>query len=129
RRIAQGPDGGGWDSFERTLLQMADQLYRNSSVDDATWKSLSAQYDLEHLMDAVETVNHFTFLSLLYNSLGVQPDDGLTDRLPTDVPYRIKVAQPGPPLTIARVDAPPGPGIAVGRTFGRYPKLNQPRTL
>jgi 4-carboxymuconolactone decarboxylase len=127
RRIAQGPDGRGWDPFERTLLQMADQLYRNSSVDDATWKSLSAKFDLEHLMDAVETVNHFTFLSLLFNSFGVQPDEGLMDRLPTDVPYRVTVAQPEPPLTIARVEAPPGAGIAVGRTFARYPKLNQPR--
>ena len=36
RRVAQGPDAAGWDPFERTLLQLADQLYLNSSVADAT---------------------------------------------------------------------------------------------
>ncbi len=128
RRIAQGPDAAGWAPFEKTLLQAADQLYRNSSVNDATWKSLSAQYDLEHLMDAVETVNHFTFLALLYNSIGVQPDEGLADRLPANIAYRINVPNPEPALTVARVDPNPGPGIAVGRTFARHAKLNQPRS-
>lgn len=129
RWIAQGPDARGWDAFERTLLQMADQLYRNSSVNDATWKALAARYDLEHLMDAVETVNHFTFLSLLNNSFGVQPDEGLTDRLPTNIPYRVTVPDPEPPLKVARVDPLAGPGIAVGRTFRRHPKLSEARGL
>jgi alkylhydroperoxidase family enzyme len=128
RRIAQGPDAPGWDAFEKTLLQTADQLYRNSKVSDATWAALSARYDLEHLMDAVETVGHFLFLGQLANSLGVQPDGGLSDRLP-DVPYRITVSDPEPALTKARVDALPGPGIAVGRTFSRHAKLNAVRTL
>ena len=60
-------------------------------VTDATWQTLSATFDLFHLMDAVETVNHFTVLSMLYNSFGVQPDEGSVDRLPTDVPYRSTV--------------------------------------
>lgn len=123
RRIAQGPDASGWDAFEATLLRLADQLYRNSSVTDATWQALGATYDLYHLMDAVETVNHFTFLSMLYNSFGVQPDEGASDRLPTDVPYRIVVPQREPPPKTARVAPGEGRGIAVGRTFARYPKL------
>jgi alkylhydroperoxidase family enzyme len=97
-------------------------------VSDATWAALSAQYDLEHLMDAVETVGHVLFLGQLANSLGVQPDAGLADRLP-DVPYRINVPDPEPPLRSARVTPNPGPGIAVGRTFARHPRLNQARTL
>ena len=127
RRVAQGPDASGWDGFERTLLRMADQLYRNSAINDATWKALSAQYNLERLMEAVETVNHFTFLAMLSNSLGVQPDEGTTDRLPRDVPYRVVAGDPEPPLTAARVEPLPGDGIAVGRTFARHKALNQPR--
>jgi 4-carboxymuconolactone decarboxylase len=127
RRIAQGPDATGWDPFEATLLRMADQLYRNSSVSNATWQALAASYDLFHLMDAIETVNHYTVLSLMYNSLGVQPDQGSRDRLPDDIPYRVVVPSRESPLTVARVEPVPGPGIAVGRTFGRHPKLAEPR--
>jgi len=127
RRIAEGPDAAGWDRFEATLLRLADQLYRNSAVNDATWKELTAKYDLFNLMDAVETVNHFTVLSMVYNSLGVEPDEGMTDRLPTDVPYRVVVAEREPPLAVARAEPVAGDGIAVGRTFARHPKLNAAR--
>jgi len=125
--IAGGPDARGWDGFEATLLRMADQLYRNSAVNDLTWKALAAAYDLDQLMDAVETVNHFTVLSLLYNSFGVQPDEGSTDRLPSDMPYRVVVPEREPPLAVARVEPVPGDGIAVGRTFARNPRLAEPR--
>ena len=127
RRVAQGPDAAGWDGFEATLLRFADQLYRNSSVNDTTWKALGASYDLFHLMDAVETVNHFTVLSLLYNSFGVQAERGASDTLPADVPYRINVPEREPPLAAARVDPIAGTGIAVGRTFARHARLNQSR--
>ena len=125
KRIAQGPDASGWDPFEATLIRLADQLYRNSSVTDATWKALSAGYDMFHLMDAVETVNHFIVLSMLYNSFGVQPDEATKDRLPTDVQYRVVVPMREAPLKVARFEPPAGRGIAVGRTFGLYPKLSQ----
>lgn len=125
RRIAQGPDTAGWDPFEATLLRLADQLYRNSSVTTPTWQALSANFDLFHLMDAVETVNHFIVLSQVYNSFGVQPDEGLSDRLPKDVPYRLAVPMREPPLAKARVEPNEGRGIAVSRTFSKYPKLNE----
>jgi 4-carboxymuconolactone decarboxylase len=125
RRIAQGPDTSGWDPFEATLLRLADQLFRNSSVTGATWQALSARYDMFNLMDAVETVNHFVVLSMIYNSFGVQPDEDTTDRLPKGVPYRIVVPQREPALTVARFEPAAGRGIAVGRTFARYQKLNE----
>ena len=123
RRIAQGPEASGWDPFEATLLRLADQLFRNSSVTDATWQMLAASYDLFHQLDAVETVNHFTVLSMLYNSFGVQPDADMPDRLPRDVPYRVVVPPREPPLAAARVTPNEGRGLAVGRTFQRYPQL------
>jgi alkylhydroperoxidase family enzyme len=39
RRIAQGPDAQGWSPFDATLLRTVDQLYRNASITDATWKA------------------------------------------------------------------------------------------
>jgi alkylhydroperoxidase family enzyme len=126
-RIAQGAGAQGWEPFEATLLRMADELYRNSAVSDRTWKGLAARYDTYHLMDAVMTVADFTTLSLMYNAMGVPPDEGVVDRLPTDVPYRIDVPEREPPLTVARVEPLEGSGIAITRTFARYPKLAEPR--
>ena len=125
RRIAEGPDASGWERFDATLLRLADQQFRNSSVTNATWKALSERYDLFNIVDAVETVNHFTMLSIFYNSLGIQPDAEAKDRLPADVPYKITVPTREPALTVARISPNQGRGIAVGRTFGRYPLLNQ----
>ena len=127
-RVAQGPNASGWDAFETILLELADQLYLNSSVTDATWQALGAHYDEHQLMDAVETVNHFTVLSMIYNSFGVQPDAETTDRLPTDVPYRIVAPSRAPRLTTARLNPLDGPGIAVSRTFARHAALAQPRS-
>jgi alkylhydroperoxidase family enzyme len=127
RRVAAGPDAAGWETFEKTLLQLADQLYRNSSVSNRTWTALGGTYSEHQLMDAVETVNHFTMLSMLYNSFGVQSNAPPADRLPADVRYRVNVSDPEPPLARARVEPVPGDGIAVGRTLARHPKLNEAR--
>lgn len=123
-RIARGPDAG-WEPFDATLMKMTDELYVNSSVSNATWTAVMAQYDLFHAMDAVETVNHFVVLSMIYNVFGVQPDAEWKDRLPTDVPYRVAVPTREPALASARVEPGEGRGIAVGRTFSRYAKLNE----
>jgi 4-carboxymuconolactone decarboxylase len=127
RRIAEGPRAAGWAPLESALLRLADELYRNSAVSGATWTALAGAYDEHHLMDAVETVNHFTLLSTMYNSFGVQPDEGTKDRLPLDVAYRVEVPAREPALTSARVEPLPGDGIAVSRTLARHPTLNQAR--
>jgi alkylhydroperoxidase family enzyme len=128
RRIAQGPNQRGWEPFEATLLRLTDELFRNSSITDATWKALSASYDMFHMMDAVMTVTDFATASLMYNALGIQPDEGATDRIPSDIPYRVVVPKREPALKVARIEPVEGPGIAIGRTFQRYPKLAAPRS-
>jgi 4-carboxymuconolactone decarboxylase len=128
RRVAEGAGAQGWTDLEATLLRMTDELYRHALVRDATWQALAARFDLFGLMDAVETVNHFTTLALLYNSLGVQPDDGLSERLPRDVPYRLFAGEREPPLQTARVEPGEGTGLAVSRTLARHPRLNEARS-
>jgi alkylhydroperoxidase family enzyme len=123
KRVAQGPEAGGWDPFEATLLRLTDQLFRNSSMTEATWQALAAQYDMFHLMDAVETVGHFTMMAMVYNSLGVEADAGMADHLPKDLPYRVVVPSREPALTTARFTPLEGRGISVNRTMARHPKL------
>ncbi len=126
-RVAAGPDAAGWDPFEATLLRLADELYRNSSVRDEVWEALAARYDLYHLVDAVMAVNETTLVGMLYNSWGVQPDESARARFPADVPYRLAVPEPEPPLTEPRVAPLEGEGIRVRRTFARHPEMQAAR--
>ena len=123
RRVAEGPDVRGWSAFEVALLRLADQLFRNSFVNDAVYNALTAEYDVHHTMDAVMTVSDFVTLGLMYNALGVQPDAGNSDRIPTDVPYRVAVPNREAALTTPRVEPVAGPGLAITRTFARHPAL------
>ena len=125
RKIAIGPSAPGWDPFEANLLRMVDQLFRNSFVNDAVYRAMAARYDTCSVMDAGLTVADVASLSLLYNTLGVQPDDApATDRMPMDVPYRVDV----PPRETVTLEAPravplPGTGANNPRTFNLCPKL------
>jgi alkylhydroperoxidase family enzyme len=123
RRIAEGP-GDGWSTFETTLLTLADELFRNAAVTDQTWDTLAAQYDLLNMVDAVVTVSETTSHAVLFNSLGIQPDDETTAGIPTDdVAYRIDVLDREPSLRVPRIEPLEGDGLRVGRTFRRHPDM------
>ena len=122
-RVAEGP-AEGWNEFEARLLGLADELFTNSSVTDETWRALSERYDLHNLMDAVVTVTETTSHAILFNTLGIQPDDDATARIPTDeVAYLIEVPDREPPLTVPRVEPVEGRGLRVTRTFERHPAM------
>jgi alkylhydroperoxidase family enzyme len=118
----------GWSDADRALLRTADELFKLSSVSAPTWDAISAAYDLHGVMDIVETVNHFTTLALLYNSIGVQVENRAAQRLPREVPYVIAAGKREPALRQARVTPIEGPGIAVGRTLARHERLNAARS-
>ena len=56
---------------ECALLQLADDLFENSVVADATWDALPAKYSTEQMMDAVFTVGQYNLVSWALNSFGV----------------------------------------------------------
>ena len=123
RRVAVGPEDV-WSPFEGALVGLADELFRNDSITDETWDTLSAEYDLHHMMDAVVTVTATTAASLLFNSLGIQPDPGATPPVSlTDVGYRVVVPRREPALTTPRVEPDDGDGLRVSRTIRRHPEL------
>ena len=76
-------------------------------------------------MDAGMTVADVASLALLYNTLGVQPDDApAADRMPMDVPYKVDVPQRETiTLKAPRAVPMPGKGANNPRTFGLCPKL------
>ncbi len=86
-RIAHGPDAAGWEPFEATLLLAADELHVDSFISDATWSALAAHYTNEQLVDLVFTVGEATMIAGTVNSLRVQIDPEMDDRLPSGIPY------------------------------------------
>ncbi len=122
--LAEGPSLERWEPFEDALVGFADQLFRNSSVTDVTWAALAERYDEHNLIDAVATVADTTALAILFNALGIQPDDGAAPRLPTrDIAYQVVVPVREPPLASPRIEPADGSGLRVSRTFRRHPAM------
>ena len=128
RRVAEGPTAD-WNEFEDELLRLVDQLFRSSSVTDQTWDALAEEYDLYNMMDAVVTVGEIITRAIVFNSLGIQPDDDTTARIPTnDVGYRVFAPDREPPLTVPRIEPEDGDGLRVSRTFGRHRRMAEARS-
>jgi len=93
RRVAQGPDAKGWDTFEAAVLRAADELHVDSFVSDATWRALGARYDTNQLVDLVDTVGSLTMHAGAINSLAVEIEADATERLPSAIPYAVAAAR------------------------------------
>lgn len=96
-RIAEGPNAAGWSDFERTLLRMVDELRYDTMVSDATWQALCVTYSDQLIMESMITAGQYQLVSMFLNSLGVQLDPGLQDRLPRDLPLPAVAARPAAP--------------------------------
>ncbi len=107
RRVAQGPDATGWDAFEATLLRAADELHVDSFVSDATWTALSARYNTNQLVDLVDGVGSFTLHAGAINSLGVEIEPNVADRLPGGIPYKVAATRTNIRLTGKEPRIPP----------------------
>jgi alkylhydroperoxidase family enzyme len=129
-RVAQGATAQGWDPFESALLRAADELHFDSIIADATWKALSAQYDVRQLIDTIDTVGTLTMHAGIINSLGVTPErmaplPALAGVAATRTNMRLVGREPRiPPVEAA---GGRGGGANVFRTFNRHPPADRVR--
>ena len=93
-RIAEGPQAAGWSDFERALLRMVDELRYDTMISDATWQALRTKYSDQQIMESLFTASQYQLVSMALNSLGVQLDPELQDRLPTDVKLPALASRP-----------------------------------
>lgn len=78
RGIAEGADAAVWtDEHDRNLIRAAEQLHRDTMLDDDLWNALSSRYDTHQMMDTVFTVGQYRLVSAGLNSLCIQLDDYL----------------------------------------------------
>ena len=75
RGVAAGASAAIWsNAYDRALLRAADQLHRDTMLDDATWVTLAQRYTTQQLMDVVFTVGQYRLVSAVLNTLCVQLD-------------------------------------------------------
>jgi 4-carboxymuconolactone decarboxylase len=105
-RIAEGPNAAGWSDFDRTLLRMVDELRYDAMISDATWQALRGKYTDQQIMESLFTASQYQLVSMALNSLGVQLDPELSDRLPKDIAPPALAVRPGAKrLTQPRIKA------------------------
>lgn len=104
QRIAAGPDATGWSDFERTLLRMVDELRYETQISAPTWQALESKYSDQQIMEVLFTAAQYQLVSMALNSLGVQLDPELSDRLPRHLPLPKMATRPTTPrLTTPRI--------------------------
>jgi AhpD family alkylhydroperoxidase len=76
-RVQIGPDAPGWSASDISLLRAVDELDADACIGDATWKSLAEQLSRQQLMDLVFTIGTYGLLAMVFNSFGIELDEGL----------------------------------------------------
>ena len=71
--IAQGADATGWNATELALIDAANEMYRDTTISDETWRDLSARYDTHQLISIAATASRYRKVSMTLNAFGVQP--------------------------------------------------------
>lgn len=75
--VREGPDGEGWAPLERALLRAADELLADARIGERTWEELSAELDIQQMMDVVFTVGAYEVFAMAMRSFDVPLDDDL----------------------------------------------------
>jgi 4-carboxymuconolactone decarboxylase len=74
-RVKAAPDAPGWDPFDATLIQAADELHHDATLSDATWAALAGRYDERQMIELPMLVGHYHLVAFTLNALGVQVED------------------------------------------------------
>jgi 4-carboxymuconolactone decarboxylase len=142
RRIAQAPEGRWPDAFEARLIRVADELEVDAFISDESWGVLtggtsSQRYDINQMIDLVDTVGAYTIHAGVLNSMGVQLEPDMTERRPTDISYRTAASRTNirllgrepriPPVPAKNPDGTVRQTANVFQTFVRNPPADRVR--
>lgn len=121
--IAEGASAKNWSGFERTLITMVDELRYDGQISDKNWAALRDKYSLEQTIDAFYTAAQYQLVSMALNSLGVQLDPELRDRIPTDLKLPTLATLP----KMQRLKTPRVKPIPLSELSGERLELVKPR--
>lgn len=66
-----------WNADDAILLQMADDLFSDDAVSDATWAEMAARWSTPEIIEFVTACLSYRVVSGLLNTFGVQLDEGV----------------------------------------------------
>jgi alkylhydroperoxidase family enzyme len=66
-----------WAEEDRILLEMADELYTDCCVTDATWAKLAARWTPSEILEFIAAVGMYFLISSILNTFGVELDEGV----------------------------------------------------
>ncbi|QGN55493.1 carboxymuconolactone decarboxylase family protein [Novosphingobium sp. Gsoil 351] len=70
--IKTGPETPGLSPEDSDLLRAVDDLVANAFISDPLWGRLAERFTIQQLMDLIFAVGHYTMMSMVLNTLGVQ---------------------------------------------------------
>jgi 4-carboxymuconolactone decarboxylase len=76
-RVLDGPDAAGWSALEAALLRASDELHNESTISDATWAVLVAEYDESQMIEVCMVVGQYHLVAFTLNALGVERERGV----------------------------------------------------
>ena len=79
-RVREGSTADGWDPLDAALLAAVDELVVDARLTDETYAALSAELDVQQLMDVVFTVGAYDLLAMAFRTFDVDLDDDLRKR-------------------------------------------------
>jgi alkylhydroperoxidase family enzyme len=75
-RIVAGPDDPGWDEVDAVIVRAADELHGFAGLSDATWSTLSDEFDEMLLIELVMLIGMYQSVAYFLNAFGVELEDG-----------------------------------------------------
>lgn len=76
-RIPDGPDAPGWSAEDADLVRVADELFEDARIADATWQRLSVRYSEHQLMDMIFLVGCYEAVAMMMKSLAIPFEEGV----------------------------------------------------
>ena len=61
----------GWNPADTAIVRVADELFGEDVISDATWKALDDQFDERQLLDVLITTGGYRMVSMVLNTFGV----------------------------------------------------------
>ena len=72
--LAKGADAACWNARERLIVRLVDQLHETSTLDDALWDELSAEFEDEQILELVMLAGFYHMVSFIVNATRLPPE-------------------------------------------------------
>ena len=79
--LASGADAACWSPRERLIVRLVDQLHETSTIDDALWADLAAEFQDAQLIELIMLAGAYHMVSYLANALRL-PNESYAARFP-----------------------------------------------